>query len=376
MAVPPVSNHYERIATDPTSKPPHRQPYRMSDSERLEFETQIARLLANCWVTDSHSRFVATVIVVTKPDGSGLQMCADYRGLDAITTRDRYPLGCIEDLIDRLHHSSAFTRLDLSSGYHRLHNHPDDTCNTACVTPDGNCEWTVIPFGLANAPSACMRAIHCMLGPYKKLAIVNLDEVPIFSRDLADNIMHVDSILLASRAVHFLLNERRCAFGASVTSFVGLKVNSSRIHREERKIVAPNDWLVPVSTVQLQSFLGLAGYYGKFLHKFPHRITQLYMLRTERARFGCFGSTRRSSTKLAGPWYLLRFWHDAFQMASTSCALMLPTWQLEAFWLECNPWDRRACWSDDCWASSLENSITSWHATLHMTSSVWWSMST
>jgi len=117
--VPPASKHDFCIATNPTAKPPHRQPYPMSDWERLEFETQIAKLLANGWVTDIHSRFTAPVIFVKIPDGSGLRMCVDYRGLNAITTSDRYQLLYIEDLIDRLHGSRVFTKLDLASGYHQ-----------------------------------------------------------------------------------------------------------------------------------------------------------------------------------------------------------------------------------------------------------------
>jgi hypothetical protein len=150
--VPPASKHDFRIDTDPTAKPPHRQPYRMSDSERLELETQIAKLLGNGWVTDSHSQFAAPVIFVKKLYGSGLQMCVDYRGLNAITTRDRYPLPYIEDLIDRLHGSRVFTKLDLASGCHQVRIHPDDRHKTVFVAPDGFFQWTVIPFGLANAP--------------------------------------------------------------------------------------------------------------------------------------------------------------------------------------------------------------------------------
>jgi hypothetical protein len=179
----------------------------MSDLEHVEFETQIAKLLANGWVTDSHSRFAAPVIFIKIPDCSGLRMCIDYRGLNAITTRDRYPLPYIEDLIDRLHGSRVFTKLDLASGYHQLCIHPDDRHKTAFVAPNGFYEWTVIPFGLSNAPSAFMHAMHRILGPYKKFAIVYLDDMLIFSRSLAKHKRHVDTILWAIRVAHLRLNE-------------------------------------------------------------------------------------------------------------------------------------------------------------------------
>jgi len=281
--LPPASKHHFRIDTDPTAEPPHRKPHRMSDSERLEFETHIAKLLANGRVTDSQSPFAAPVIFVKKPDGSGLRMCVDYRGLNAITTRDRYPLPYIQDLIDRLHGCRVLTKLDLASGYHQLRIHPDDRHKTAFVAPDGFYKWTVFPFGLANAPSAFMRAMHRILGPYKKFAIAYLDDVLIFSRSLAEHKMHVDTILLAIRAAHLRLNERKCVFGATETSFVGFKVNLGGIHTQDRKIAAINDWPVPASTAQLRSFLGLAGYYRKFVHKFAHRTTQLYALRADKS---------------------------------------------------------------------------------------------
>ena len=283
--VPPASKHNFRIDTDSTAKPPHRQPYRMSDSERLVFETQIAKFQANGWVTDSHSRFAAPVIFVKEPDGSGLRMCVDYRGLNSITTRDRYPFPYIEDPIDRLHGSRVFTKLDLASGNHQLRIHPDDRYKTAFVAPDGFYEWTVITFGLANAPSAFMRTMHRILGLYKKFAIVFLDDVLIFSCSLAEHKMHVNTILLAIRAARLRLNERKCVFGATETSFVGFKVNSGGIHTEDRKIAAINDWSLPASTAQLRSFLGLAGYYRKFVHKFAHQTTQLYASTADKTTF-------------------------------------------------------------------------------------------
>jgi len=99
--------------------------------------------------------------------------------------------------IDWLHWSRVFTKLDLGSGYHQLRIHPDVRHKTAFVTPDGFYEWTVIPFGLANPPSACMRTMHCILGLYKRFAIEYLDDMPIFSRCFAKPNMHVDTILLA-----------------------------------------------------------------------------------------------------------------------------------------------------------------------------------
>jgi len=133
--VPLPEKHDFRIHTDPTAKIPHRQLYRMTQSEREEFEVQIKKSLANGWVTDSHSRYAASIIFVKKADTT-LWMCVDYRGLNKITAKDRYPLPYIEDLLDKLHGARVFTKLDLASGYHQARVHPDDCHKTVFIAPD------------------------------------------------------------------------------------------------------------------------------------------------------------------------------------------------------------------------------------------------
>jgi len=196
--VPPPGEHDVRIHTDPTAKIPHRQPYRMTQSERKEFEVQIKKLPANGWVTDSHSRYAAPIIFVKKPDAR-LGMCVDYRGLNAITAKNPYPLPYIEDLLDKLHGARVFTKLDLASGYHQVRVHSDDCHKTAFIAPDGFYEYKVIPFGLANAPAAFMRMMHKILHPHRRNAIVYLDDVLIFSGTLAEHKAHVEGVLQVLR---------------------------------------------------------------------------------------------------------------------------------------------------------------------------------
>jgi len=124
------------------------------------------KLLANRWVTDSHSRYAAPIIFVKKPDAR-LRMCVDYRGLNKITVKDRYPLPYIEDLLDKLHGARVFTKLHLASGYHQVWVNPDDCHKTAFIAPDGFYEYKVIPFGLANALAAFIRMMHRILHPHR-----------------------------------------------------------------------------------------------------------------------------------------------------------------------------------------------------------------
>ena len=275
--VPPPGENNFRIHTDPTAKIPHRQPYRMTQAERAEFEVQIRKLLANGWVTDSHSHYAAPIIFVKKPDAT-LRMCVDYRGLNKITAKDRYPLPYIEDLLDKLHGARVFTKLDLASGYHQVRVHADNCHKTAFIAPDGFYEYEVIPFGLTNAPAAFMRMMHKILNPHRQNAIVYLDDVLVFSKTLAEHKAHVDGVLRALRNARLRLSEAKCVFGTLETSFVGFRVNRYGIHTEEKKVKAVRDWTTPKSPTELRGFLGLAGYYRKFVPKFAQRAHLLHDL--------------------------------------------------------------------------------------------------
>jgi len=235
--VPPPGDHDFRIYTDPMAKIPHRQLYRMTQSERMEFEVQIKKLLTNGWVMDSHSCYAVPIIFVKKPDAT-LRMCVDYCGLNLITTKDRYPLLYIEDLLDKLHGARMFTKLDFASGYHQVRVHSDDCHKTVFIVPDGFYEYKVIPFGLANAPAAFMRMMHRILHPHRRNAIVYLDNVLIFSRTLAEHKSHVEGVLQVLQNAQLHLSEAKCVFGTLETLFVGFRVNRYGIHTEEKKVRA------------------------------------------------------------------------------------------------------------------------------------------
>jgi len=156
--------------------------------------------------------------------------------------------------------------------------HSDDCHKTAFIAPDGFYEYKVIPFGLANAPATFMRMMHKILLPHHRNPIVYLDDLLIFSRTLAEHKAHVEGVLQALRNARLRLSETKCVFGTLETSFVGFRVNKHSIHTEEKKVRAVQDWPTPRTPTELGSFLGLAGYYRKFVPKFTHRAHLLYVL--------------------------------------------------------------------------------------------------
>jgi len=152
-------------------------------------------------------------------------MCVDYRGLNKITAKDRYPLPYIEDLLDKLHGARVFTKLDLASGYHQVRVHPDDCHKTVLIAPDGFYEYKVIPLGLVNAPAAFMRMMHKILHPHRQNAIMYLEDVLIFSKMLAEHKVHVEGVLRALRNARLRLSKPKYMFGTLEMLFVGFRVN-------------------------------------------------------------------------------------------------------------------------------------------------------
>jgi len=205
-------------------------------------------------------------------------MCVDYCGLNKITAKDRYPLPYIEDVLDKLHGARVFTKLDLASGYHQVRVHLDDCHRTVLIVPDGFYEYKVIPLGLVNAPPAFMPMIHKILHPERQNTIVYLDDVLIFSKMLAKQKAPVEAVLWALQNVRLRLSKPKCVFGTLETSFVGFTVNRYGIHTEEKKVKGVWDWAIPRTPTELQGFLGLAGYYWKFVAKFAQHALLLHDL--------------------------------------------------------------------------------------------------
>jgi len=193
-------------------------------------------------------------------------------------TKDRYLLPYIENLLDKLHGARVFTKLDLASGYHQVRVHSDDCYKTVFIAPNRFYKYKVIPFGLANVQAVFMHIMHRILHPHCRHAIVYLDDVLIFSRMLAEHNSHVEGVLQALWNAWLRLSQAKYVFGTLETSFIGFRVNKHGIHTEEKKVRVEWEWPTPKTPTELRGFLGLAGYYRKFVLKFPLRACLLHDL--------------------------------------------------------------------------------------------------
>jgi hypothetical protein len=257
-----------RINIVPGSTPPFKPGFRMNAAELAELNKQLEELLDKGWIRPSESMYGAPVLFVRKPDGS-LRMCIDYRALNQQTVRDRYPLPRIDELLDQLGGAAVYSRLDLASGYYQMRMHPDDIHKTAFTCRYGLFEWTVMPMGLTNAPSAFMRHMHRAFGRcLDRYLVVYLDDLLIFSRSVAEHVTHLREVLGRLREQQLFAKPSKCEFGKAEIAFLGHRVSQAGVKMEPTKVQAVVDWPQPLDVSQLRSFMGLANYFRKFVNGF------------------------------------------------------------------------------------------------------------
>lgn len=198
-----------------------------------------------------------------KKDGS-LRMCIDYRALNKLTVKNRYPLPRIDDLLDGCEGACVFSSLDLTSGYHQIRIRIEDIPKTAFRTPFGHYEWRVLSFGLTNAPatfqSVMNKVFRDVLG---KFVMVYFDDILIFSKSPEEHRDHLRQALEILRKNQLYAKLSKCSFGQSSVSFLGHTLSAAGLSADPSKVSAVRDWPVPQDVPQLRSFLGLAKYFRK-----------------------------------------------------------------------------------------------------------------
>lgn len=261
-----------------TETPVSYKPYRLSQQERIIVREKTKELLDAGIIRPSNSNYSSPVILIKKRTG-GYRLCVDYRALNKLTIKDRYPLVHIEDQISRLHGSVYYVSLDMAQGYHQIPVSESSIPKTAFVTPDGQYEYLRIPFGCSNAPAAFSRLINQVLGDLRHTKVlVYLDDILIPSKTIADGLETLEEVLKLFRKANLKFNLDKCFFFKENIEYLGYEISQKGIRPCQRKITAVTNFKTPQNIHELRQFLGLSSYFRKFVQNFSKLTAPLCQL--------------------------------------------------------------------------------------------------
>ncbi|WVZ87398.1 hypothetical protein U9M48_034038 [Paspalum notatum var. saurae] len=242
--LPPSRPFDHTIQLIPGAQPFRLKPYRYNPAQKDEIEKQVAELLSNGMIQASASPFASPVLLAKKKGGEW-RLCVDYRRLNALTVKDKFPLPVIDELIDELSGAQWFTSLDMKSGFHQIRMASTDMYKTAFQTHFGHFEYKVMPYGLTGAPATFQRVMNVMLAPLLRVCvIVFIDDILVYSKTWSDHLQHQQ------------------------LPYLGHIISAQGVATDPHKISIVQHWPVPTSIKELRSFLGMAGYYRKFVKHF------------------------------------------------------------------------------------------------------------
>ena len=276
-----LEHHINTGNSPPIRQSPRRLPYHF----RGEVSKQIQDMLSQGVIQPSTSPWASPLVLVKKKDGS-YRFCVDYRKLNQVTKQDSQPLPRVDDLLDALNGYKIFSTLDLRSGYWQVGMNPQDMEKTAFIAPDGLFEFKRMPFGLSTAPATFSRAISIILsGLTFESCLCYFDDVLIYSKDIDQHCERLTSVLQRFRQHGLKVKASKCSFGADQVLYLGHTISNEGVHTDPAKIEAVQNLPAPTNVEKLRSFLGLAGYYRRFIPHFSSVAAPLTKLTEKSVQF-------------------------------------------------------------------------------------------
>lgn len=297
----PLVEHY----IDTGDHRPIRQQLRRHPAAHLELiDEHVEQMLRNDIIEPAASPWASNIVLVRKRDG-GLRFCIDYRAVNSVTYKDTYPLPLIDTCLDTLQGASWFSTLDLRAGYYNIPVAKRDRDKTAFLTRRGCWRFTVMPFGLTCAPSVFQRLMDLVLsGLSYEICLVYLDDIILFSRTFEEHLCRLELVFERLRNAKLKLKPSKCSFMQRRVAFLGHIISEHGVEVQPEKTETVVKWPTPRSIHDVRSFVGLCGYYRRFVAGFANVAAPLYALTKKGAHFqwtqqceAAFQTLKRSLTQ-------------------------------------------------------------------------------
>ncbi|WVZ70956.1 hypothetical protein U9M48_019585 [Paspalum notatum var. saurae] len=275
-----------KIDLVPGTAPISRRPYRMAPDELKELKTQRQEQLDKGFIRPSLSPWGCPALFVEKKDQGGKRLCVDYRPLSAVMVKNKYLLLHIDILFDQLAGARVFSKIDLRSGYYQIKIREEDIPKTAFSTRYGLYEYLVMSFGLTNAPAFFMYMMNSVfMNKLDKFVVVFLDDILIYSKDEKEHEEHLRIVLTRLREHKLYAKFSKCAFWLKEVGFLGHILSEKGVAVDPSKVECVLNWKQPETVTEIWSFLGLAGYYRRFIKDFSKTAKPMTSLTKKNARY-------------------------------------------------------------------------------------------